>query len=81
MLDTHFGQDRMQSNEPTYFVNREILHKLALALVENYRFYLWDNKLADESLSIHALQQRCPDPREGIRCFGHALGWLKAPTK
>ena len=81
MLDTHFGQDRMQSNDPTYLVNREGLHKLALALLENYRFYLWDNKLADESLSIHGLQQRCRDPREGIRCLGYALGWLKAPSK
>ena len=76
MLDTHFGQDRMQSSDPTYLVNREGLHKLALALLENYRFYLWDTNQADASLSIHILQQRCRDPREGIRCLGYALGWL-----
>lgn len=77
VLDTHFGQDRMQSNDPTYLVNREGLHKLALALLENYRFYLWDTNQADETLSLHVLQQRCRDPREGIRCLGYALGWLK----
>lgn len=76
MLDTHFKQDRMQSNNPTYITNREGLHKLCLALLENYRLYLWDRNLADETLSIQLLQQRCRDPQEGIRCLGHALGWL-----
>lgn len=78
MLDDCFRQDRMQAKNPAYITNRCALNKLCLALLENYRFHLWNRGLADEKLSVRLLQTRCQgDIREAIRCVGHALGWLK----
>lgn len=76
VLDTHFGQDRIQSNNPTYLSNRIGLNKLALALLENYRLYLWNKGKTDKLIPLRLLQQRCRDPLEGIRCLGCALKWL-----
>lgn len=77
MLDNLFRQDRMQADNPNYLTNRCALNKLALALLENYRFYLWDERGESSQLSIHLLQQRCRDPRVAIECIGYALGWLQ----
>lgn len=42
ILDMHWNQDRMQADNPNYISNRSNLNKLALAILENYRFRLWD---------------------------------------
>lgn len=73
-LDNLFRQDRMQADNPNYIENRSALNKLALALLENYRFYLWDNGLENKKLSLHLLQERCRDPKIAIECIGSALG-------
>lgn len=77
MLDNLFQQDRVQAEDPAYISNRTALNKICLALLENYRFYLWDHGLAPANLSLGLLQKRCHDPMVGIRCIGYALGWLK----
>lgn len=77
MLDNLFRQDRMQADNPNYLTNRCALNKLALALLENYRFFLWNKRGESPQLSIQLLQQRCRDPRVAIECIGYALGWLQ----
>ena len=77
MLDNLFRQDRMQADNPNYLTNRCALNKLALALLENYRFFLWNKRGESPQLSIQLLQQRCRDPRVAIECIGYALGWLE----
>lgn len=76
MLDNLFQQDRVQAEDPTYISNRTALNKICLALLENYRFYLWDHDLAPANLSLGLLQKRCHDPMVSIQCIGYALGWL-----
>ena len=75
-LDNLFRQDRMQADCPSYIENRSALNKLALALLEHYRFYLWDHGEPNKKLSLHLLQERCRDPQVAIECIGRALGWL-----
>jgi len=75
-LDNLFRQDRMQADNPNYISNRSSLNKLALALLENYRFHLWD-KGEPKQLSLHLLQERCRDPKTAIECIGCALGWFE----
>lgn len=76
MLDNFFQQHRMHDDNPNYQSNRSALNKLALALLENYRFYLWNVRGESAELPLHILQQRCRDPRTAIECIGCALGWL-----
>lgn len=74
MLDNLFRQDRMQADNQNYLTNRCALNKLALALLENYRFYLWDQRGESENLSVRLLQQRCRNPSTAIECIACALG-------
>lgn len=76
LLDMRFNQDQMQSSSPNYISNRSSLNKLALAMLEHYRFWLWDTKRENELLSIKKLQQRCADVKVGIECIACALGLL-----
>ncbi len=77
MLDNLFRQDRMQADNRNYLTNRCALNKLALALLENYRFYLWNERGEAENLSVRLLQQRCRDPRIAIECIACALGLMR----
>lgn len=76
LLDMRFNQDQMQSSSPNYISNRSAINKLALAMLENYRFWLWDTKRENELLSIKKLQQRCADVKIGVECIACALGLL-----
>lgn len=44
LLDMHFSQDRMQADDPVYVANRSALNKTALAMIEHWRFWLWETK-------------------------------------
>lgn len=76
ILDMHWNQDRMQADNPNYISNRSNLNKLALAILENYRFRLWDRGEIKElnSLSIQALQTRTTNPRVATECIYAAIG-------
>ena len=76
MLDNLFRQDRMQADNPNYLSNRCALNKLALAMLENYQFHLWDTDVMNEKPSLRLLQQRCRDPKIAIECIACALGCL-----
>ncbi|MCF0253113.1 MAG: ISAs1 family transposase, partial [Duodenibacillus sp.] len=76
VLDVHWGQDRMQAKDPRYISNRSALNKLALALLENYRFWLWskDAISSPDELSIKTLQARCGKPEVALECLAAGLG-------
>ena len=76
VLDMRFNQDRMQANNPLYIANRSALNKLALAMLENYRFWLWDHKRDSKPQSIKIMQQRCRVPEVAIECLACGLGLL-----
>ena len=66
----------MQADNPNYLSNRCALNKLALAMLENYQFHLWDTDVMNEKPSLRLLQQRCRDPKIAIECIACALGCL-----
>ena len=73
-LDVRFSQDRMQANNPNYIANRSALNKLALAYLENYRFWLWNKGYEKKVISINQLQKRCYDPKMALECVASSLG-------
>ena len=73
-LDVRFNQDRMQANNPNYIANRSALNKLALAYLQNYRYWLWDHGKEKNLLSINILQKRCSDPKIAMECIACGLG-------
>lgn len=72
-LDCCFKQDRIQAGNATYIANRFALNKLALAMLERYRYWLWDIGREKEVLSINIVQQRCSDPATAIECIACSL--------
>ena len=65
MLDIHFNQDRMLATDIDDISNRAALNKLALALVENDRYWLWLHGKTELVMSTrnHALLsqfRQCP---------------------
>ena len=76
LLDVRFDQDRMQANDPSYIENRAALNRMALAMTENYRFWLYDQKRTPKLLSVRQVMQRCEDPLVGLECLCCALGLL-----
>ena len=73
-LDVRFNQDRMQANNPNYIANRSALNKLALAYLQNYRYWLWDHGKEKNLLSINILQKRCSEPKIAMECIACGLG-------
>lgn len=50
-LDVHFDQDRMKATNTDYITNRVALNKLALAMLENYPYWLWMSGKTNEVLT------------------------------
>ena len=75
-LDVNFSQDRMQANNPHYITNRSALNKLALALLENYGYWLWDTKREKNVLPLKQLQSRCMDPLIAMECIACGFGFV-----
>lgn len=73
-LDMRYNQDRIQANNPNYIANRSALNKLALAYLENYRYWLWNKGREKEKLSLNILQKRCYDPKAALECVACSLG-------
>ena len=76
LLDMRFSQDRMQANDPAYIANRSALNKTALAMVEHWRFWLWETKKTPKVLSVKQAMERCEQPKEALECLCCALGML-----
>ena len=66
----------MQANNPNCIANRSALNKLALAYLENYRYWLWNNKKEKELLSLNILQKRCYDPDVAMKSIVCSLGFV-----
>ncbi len=75
-LDIRYHRDRIQANSPDYIANRSALHKLALAYLENYRYWLWNKGREKERLGLNILQKRCCDPMKAFECIACSLGLL-----
>ena len=71
VLDIYWNQDRMQASNASYISNRNLLNKLALAMLEHYRVWLYDKGLVPDNrdISIPALQARCANPKYAIECL------------
>lgn len=81
MLDMFWRQDQMQASDPRYVANCSTLNKLALAFLEQYRYWLWNTgRLQEEhidSISIKNLQARCRNPKVAVECLACGLGLLQ----
>lgn len=77
VLDVNFLQDRIQGKDEAYISNRVGLNKLALAMIENYRFWLWDtNRVKGQMMPVKATQQRCRKPELAMECLACSQGFL-----
>ena len=76
LLDMHFSQDGMQADDPVYVANRSALNKTALAMIEHWRFWLWETKKTPKLLSVRQAMERCEQPRVALECLCCALGLL-----
>ena len=59
--------------------NQRELRKLALALLENYRYCLWANGTNGENIediTLEELQKRCEDPYAALECLVAGVGAL-----
>ena len=78
MLDMFWHQDQMRASHPRYIANCSMLFKMALAFLENYRYWLWAKGLIDkeDGVSIKTLQKRCQNPRVALECLAAGLGLI-----
>lgn len=78
MLGMYWQQDQVQATQPNYISNRSALCKMALAYIENYRYWLWDHKRikTEEEISIRSLQLRCRKPEVALECIAAGLGFI-----
>lgn len=78
MLDMYWQQDRIQASNPNYISNRCALNKMALAYLENYRYWLWENKRikSEDDISIRSLQIKCRKPEIALECIAAGLGFI-----
>lgn len=74
VLDMHFDQDRMQAVDPDYISNRVALNKLALAMLENYRYWLWECGKTCDVLSIKAAMRHCHNFDNALNCIAWSQG-------
>lgn len=75
-LDINFLQDRTQASDPTYISNRSSLNKLALAMLEHYRYWLWELGKTADLLSIKATMLRCRQRDCAIECIACSQGLI-----
>ena len=78
ILGMHWQQDRMQAFNPNYVSNRSALCKMALAYIENYRYWLWDQKRinSEDEVSIRELQFQCKKTEVAFECIAAGLGFI-----
>lgn len=72
----HFDQDQMQASDPEYISNRVALNKLALAMVENYRYWLWESGKTGEVLSIKSAMRHCQNFDNALSCLAWSQGFV-----
>ena len=51
-------------------------NKTALAMIEHWRFWLWETKKTPKLLSVRQAMERCEQPRVALECLCCALGLL-----
>ena len=76
VLDVNFIQDRTQAIDKDYITNRAALNKLALAMLEHYRFWLWEMGVVKTLPSIRQMQMRCRNFDEALQCIACSQGLL-----
>ena len=76
VLDVNFNQDRMQATDENYITNRAALNKLALAMLEHYRYWLWETGVVDTLPTIRQMQMRCRNFDEALQCIACSQGLL-----
>ena len=76
ILDVNFNQDRMQAKDENYITNRSALNKLALAMLEHYRYWLWEKNLVKTLPTIRQMQMRCRNFDEALQCIACSQGLL-----
>ena len=74
VLDMHFDQDRMQATDSDYISNRVALNKLALAMLENYRYWLWEKGKTCDVLSIKSTMRHCHNFDNALSCLAWSQG-------
>ena len=74
MLDIHFNQDRMQATDIDYISNRVALNTLTLALVENYRYWLWLHDKTESVMSTRATMRYCRNFDNALHCLACSQG-------
>ena len=79
VLDVFWNQDAISAKNPCYIANRSALNKMALAYVENYRYWLWNTgrSTGPEPLPLTTMQTRCHKPEVAIECLAVGLGYLR----
>ena len=76
VLDVDFNQDRIQAKDQNYITNRAALNKLALAMLEHYRYWLWEKNLVKTLPTIRQMQMRCRNFDEALQCIACSQGLL-----
>ena len=66
----------MQAHKVDYITNRAALNKVALAMLENYRYWLWDKGLEKTMPSVRQTQMRCRRLEEAMQCIACSQGLL-----
>jgi hypothetical protein len=54
--------------------SEKLQRRVALAYLENYRFWLWNKGYEKKVISINQLQKRCYDPKMALECVASSLG-------
>ena len=76
MADIHFDQDRIQARNTAYITNRTALNKLALAMLEHYRHWLWENGFERSLIPLSQVRMRCQRFEEAVKCLACSQGLL-----
>lgn len=75
-LAINFLHERSSAPTPEFVANRPALCMLASAMLEKYRYWLWDTRQTEDLLSIEAVMQRCRAPAQAIECLACACGYI-----
>ena len=62
--------------DPEYISNRVALNKLALAMVENYHYWLWESGKTGEVLSIKSVMRHCQNFYNALSCLAWSQGFV-----
>lgn len=71
-LDVHFDQDRMKATNTDYISNRVALNKLALKILENYRYWLWLRGETNEVLTTKTAMRHCRNFDNALNCIARS---------